>query len=639
MQEFDEVLNFDIGNKIIYNLLCEDVSNSFESENMIMPFIGDGLSEFAFGTKKEFINYLINIILDQADETVKQTFINKSNNDDFLVSLENIINELGGKYGEQLVINQLIKFYTDKKIDKFSLQNQAVSLVPFINNGDSITINFDHVLEYAYELAGINPAIATPYDYNRINRKIRGEKNSVNNTLLFKIHGDIISNATERIITRSAFEQQYKNNTDFTKNLSKWLAKYKFLFVGVDLLKDQYLQGLLTSNSSEGVDHYAIIGCRDSQIEKNEIKQKLSEINVLPIIYDVSKPNSIEIILHKLLVDTKNECLKNFLNRGVYHYRYSKHDLVGREKEIEILNDFITTTSVARHDFSWWMFWGVDVAGKSKLAYDFARNLSEEWVWYIIDPGEIDAFLKTQVEMYKNKGNRKNIFIIFDDFDFYRGNLSNILEFVNEISPFCNKIRILFVAQKYINTRVFELLNSKDSSNPNWNFLVQTAYDTPRELRQLSVKEVVQICFNYIMYQKKSLGLSQVTDQDLQHIAPQLEQYVSGLLEEGECLLLLCSLEKAISLIAEYMGDHPEKSNDKEIISTVIRYILTAGEGNFNNSNVDVLAIDETKDYRKTVANHLMKKYDNEKEYINNYQVESLEKANLILSKEGSDDE
>ena len=637
MQEFDKILNFDIGNRLIYDLLCKDMVNWEISENGIIPFIGDALSEFSFGSKANFIKYLVNILLENTDITEKENVINNINNTDFLDSLETITKLLGAQcaeeYAEQIVFNHLIHFYNDKKVDVYALQNQAVSLVPLINNGDSITTNFDHVLEYAYEQAGINPGIATPYDFHRLNRKIRSENHCNSNSLLFKIHGDITSNAMERIITRSSFEEHYRKDTDFSNNLSKWLAKYKILFIGIDILKDQYLQQILKNNSSEGLEHYAIIGCKNNDNEKKELKKQLGKFNILPIIYDIDKPNSIEMLLHKLLVDTKTKENRGFFKRGIYHYKYSEHDLVGREKEIEKLNEFLMTDIDGDTTFKWWLLWGINVSGKSKLAYDFARKLSDDWIWYIVDPGQIDSFLENQKLLYKNRACKKSLFIVFDDFDCYRGDISNLLNIINALVASCVKIRVLFISQKFINTNLYKALS--DKSNPSRPMLIKTAYAPPCEIGQLSVNEIIQICLNYIWYRKKSLGLATLTEQKLQEIIPELREYINELIADGQNLLLLCSLEKAIRLILNRIEGDPKKLNDKEIIAQVLRYILTEGEGNYNNANVDIIAFDQRKDERKATANFLLKKYDSEKEYDNDLVLSTEKEFSLALNEKG----
>lgn len=271
IQEIDKIMKFNIGNTIVYNLICKDVMNVSEKQGGIMPFIGDGLSEFAFGVKENFIDDVLNTMAESLSDSEQKKLKDQVQSEDFLESLDNLKDMMGGNYGEFIINEHLEEFYSDDKIDVYILENQAVRLVPLLNCGDSITVNFDHVLEYAYELAGVNPAIATPYDCKILNQKIR-DKREINRALLFKIHGDIISNATERIITKAAFEKNYKEDTEFTKNLTKWIQKYKLLFIGVDLLKDKYLRGILEKTKSEGIKHYAIVGCENVEDTKKRLE-------------------------------------------------------------------------------------------------------------------------------------------------------------------------------------------------------------------------------------------------------------------------------------------------------------------------------------------------------------------------------
>lgn len=62
-----------------------------------------------------------------------------------------------------------------------------------------------------------------------------------------------------------------------------------------------------------------------------------------------------------------------------------------------------------------------------------------------------------------------------------------------------------------------------------------------------------------------------------------------------------------------------------------MRYILTDGEGNLNNPNVNILEIDRRKDYRKKQAKKLMEKYDKQKEYNKDYYSSEYETDSFIF--------
>lgn len=552
----------------------------------------------------------------------------KGEKNGFIEALDELINILGGKYGEDVINRHLEEFYSDDKIDPYALENQAVSLVPLLNYGDSVTTNFDHVLEYAYELAGINPSIATPYDCNVLNNKLRSNSEAANKALLFKVHGDIISNATERIITKSAFEKNYKNNAIFMENLTKWIQKYKLLFIGVDLLKNNYLREVLKENKSEGSHHYAIVGCKDDDGLKDKMKNELAELNIMPIIYDIDKPISVEIILHKILVDTKNERILKNSNRGEYHYKYSEHDLVGREIEIEKLEEFLNSKSKYTFDFSWWMIWGKDVAGKSKLAYEFARKYASTWDWYMIAPGQIDSFINKQISI--NKNNRK-LFVIFDDYDCYNGGISKIFNFIKRVRRYCKKIRVLLIVRDYKTSEICKIATDRERKDEVRVMLLRSAYFGPREICQLPVNDIKEICYQYIWYRKRNLGLADLQEEELLSIDDELDEFIKNQMSEDKSLLLLCSLEKAINLILKNIFGNDEDASDGDIINKVMRYILTDGEGNLNNPNVNILEIDRRKDYRKKQAKRLMEKYDKQKEYNKDYYSSEYEMDSFIF--------
>lgn len=626
-QDFDKILDFSKGNVLVYNFICKNIIENSNGGG-IMPFIGDGLVKFTFGDSINFIEDVLKLLNNTLSDIQRQNVQEKGEKNGFIEALDELINILGGQYGENVISRHLEEFYSDEKIDPYALENQAVSLVPLLNYGDSVTTNFDHVLEYAYELAGINPSIATPYDCNVLNNKLRSNSEAANKALLFKVHGDIISNATERIITKSAFEENYKNNPIFMENLTKWIQKYKLLFIGVDLLKNNYLREVLKENKSEGSHHYAIIGCKDDDGLKDKMKDELAELNIMPIIYDIDKPISVEIILHKILVDTKNERILKNSNRGEYHYKYSEHDLIGREIEIKKLEKFLNSKSKYTFDFSWWMIWGKDVAGKSKLAYEFARKHASTWDWYMIAPGQIDSFINKQISI--NKNNRK-LFVIFDDYDCYNGGISKIFNFIKRVRRYCKKIRVLLIVRDYKTSEICKIANDKERKDEVRVMLLRSAFSGPGEICQLSINDIKEICYQYIWYIKRNLGLVDLQEEELLSIDDELGEFIKNQMNEDKSLLLLCSLEKAINLILKNIFGSDEDVSDGDIINKVMRYILTDGEGNLNNPNVNILEIDRRKDYRKKQAKKLMEKYDKQKEYNKDYYSSEYETDSFIF--------
>lgn len=60
-QEFDRILDFCIGNALVYNDICREIIKG-SNDSGIMPFIGTGLTEFTFGNSKDFINNVLNVI-------------------------------------------------------------------------------------------------------------------------------------------------------------------------------------------------------------------------------------------------------------------------------------------------------------------------------------------------------------------------------------------------------------------------------------------------------------------------------------------------------------------------------------------------------------------------------------------------
>lgn len=348
----------------------------------------------------------------------------------------------------------------------------------------------------------------------------------------------------------------------------------------------------------------------------------------MPIIYDINYPNSVEIILHKILVDTKNE---RITDRGEFYYKYSEHDLVGREREINKLQEFLTTDSNYTFDFKWWMIWGQNITGKSKLAYEFARKYAEGWDWYMLNPGQIDTFFDNQIHIGKNRRRRK-IFIIFDDYDCYCGGIEKVLEFIKTIRRYCLKIRVLFIVRDCFASEIYKIGQDRERKDEVRIMLLKAAFEAPLEIKQLSIEDIKKVCFKYILYRKKELGLEDLKEEELLQIDDALEKYIVELIAQEKSLILLCSLKKALSLIMNAIGVPKGGLSDSEIITQVMRYVLTDGEGNLNNSNVDIWEIDRRKVQRKEQGIRLLEKYDKEKEYDKEYYDEVYEVDNFIFS-------
>lgn len=575
-QTIDQILNFCKNNRLVYKGLVQDANNI----SGIMPFVGDELSKFVFGSRDDFINEVISETAE--NEEKKQRKIDKSKSVDFLETLDDLIHE----FGKTVIDKQLYDFYLDAKIDNKYLVNQPISLIPFVNDGNCVTASMDHVINRSYMIAHIPPDVTLPYDHLKINTRIQRHVGAVRDNIVLKIHGDLLTDSKYRILTKEDYNKQYCKGSEFYNTLSKWIQNYILLYIGVDIHKDKYLFELISQLKSEGSYHYAIIGCKNDENCKKQILESLDEVNILPILYDEERPESIEMLLHKLLIDTNN--VRAFVN-GELDYKYSQHDLVGRDVEIASLMNFLNSDQkkdkLSTCDFKWWVIFGDEITGKSKLAFDFARLYANDWEWYMLEPEEIQEFMDEQVQIQKVRKKNRKVFIIFDNFDWYNGDITSIFDFEKKISMYTLKLRILFIIHNYEKSLIYKKIYSKDHDD-TWRKMVDGIQGKPLHLKQLSKNEILILCHEYVHYRATQLDIANDMLEVLFNVIDgELQAFISELYDKGEINILYLSQLKALNLIKKQMGI--SYLNDNEIVDEAIKYTILSGNQNSILSDFD----------------------------------------------------
>ena len=281
---FDKIMSYDTANKIVYNNLCKEIKRG----KGVLPFVGAGLSAFAYDTWEQL---LIKLSSDLSNEDKKRIQDAVKIGDYFTAS-----DLLCEKYGEILFYNELRDAFAEDKIDDNVLKENAVYLVPRLCHGDCITTNFDRVLEHACKLNNMVPDRALPTNTNQLNVYLRnGNRKSA---LIFKIHGDILSNKADIILTGKSYNEHYGIDTPLRKQLTRWIDSRKLLFLGASLKQDRTVD-IIKERMEEGMYNYAIYGCKQSEIPL--LKQHFATLNTMAIFYDSSEHNNLKIILLELI--------------------------------------------------------------------------------------------------------------------------------------------------------------------------------------------------------------------------------------------------------------------------------------------------------------------------------------------------
>lgn len=554
-QQIDKLLRFHTSNRLIYENLIDDA----KKKNGIMPFVGEALSKCTFGSRDDFVREVQertpNWEIDMTDEL-------RSGSMNFLDMLDSLI-----QIHKKGVIDQrLLSFYSDLKIDDRYMKNQAISLIPYINGHHCITANLDHAIDHSYAIAGKTPDVTHPFERKKLNTLVRGGVNSAQTNIVLKIHGDILSDSDQRIITKQEYQEHYRNSSTFYSAISQWIQNYTILFIGVDICKDRYLFDLLKQLKSPGVHHYAIIGCSADSESRKKTTAALDEIGILPILYDENKPEGLEMLLHKFLVDTDN--IPDF-PMGEIDYKYSHQNLVGRDKQIDQLISFLNSD----RKFLWTIIKGDRQTGRTKLAFDFSRLHASEWEWYLLEPEEIDDFLTTQIKIQRERKKDRKLLITFDNFHWYKGDLRKIFESEACMNLYCQKVRFIFILHDFRQSVLWDTLRNSQRDSLWYTLMRSVDRSCPITIGQLSVEEIMQLCHGYIHYRGYQLGVEQKIDQMFKLIADELRQFVCDLLERNISDVLFLSQLKALNLVKKYSGTPYLK--DSELAEVIFQLTVT----------------------------------------------------------------
>ena len=590
-QQIDKILGYHASNQLIFENLIEDSKKT----NGVIPFVGEAFSKSTFGSRNDFVK-----------EIKEKTPVSANNNEcaldfDFLDLLDSLISI----HKKGIIDAKLLSFYSDLKIDDKYIKNQAVSLIPYVNRGNCITANLDHVIDHSYSIAGKIPDITHPHERKKLITLLRGGIASNEVNIVLKLHGDILSDAKHRILTKEDYKSSYDKESEFYKTISQWLQNYIILFIGVDLCKDKYLLDLLKDLKSPGFNHYAIISCRDDATLKENTYSFLENMCVHPILYDEDKPECLEMLLHKFLIDSNN--IPPF-PLGEIDYRYSYQDLVGREKQIEQLKTFL----LKEDKILWTIIKGNRHTGRTKLAYDFSRLYASDWEWYILEPEEIDEFLSSQIKIQEARKMERKLLITFDNFHWYRGSLDKIFQSKVCMNIYAVKVRFIFVLYDLDRSLLLQTLRNSEHDSLWLKIMDSADPHLPISIEPLSVDEILKLCHGYIYYRSYQLRIEKKLCEIFRLIDKKLETYILELDKKKEPEILALSQLKAINLVKELNGSSYLK--DSELAELVFRLSITVD----NQPSVNSADFDYDKWYldmrEKQLQAYLTKEYFKNKE-------------------------
>lgn len=483
---FEEIMAYHPDNKDVYSEIKENLSN-------LVPFVGAGLTQFAYPSWNQALTELADKITNKTDSKQVKKLIRDGHYMDAAQQLENL------RTPSNLARDIAHLFSSDHLTNKIGkLPKEAISLLPWLFEGLVLTTNFDETLETVYRECGCPFQTVSHPGHQVLEQFIRNQ----NQCGLFKMHGTVTGNFIEYeniVFTSAQYDRHYGKDSQLIHDLKACFGKRLMFFLGCSLEKDRTMD-ILQDTIIKGVNHYAVIGCNKS--ERDEKIRKLGEKYIRVILYEQGRHEAVRVILEHLLEETKPDIYQKIRPVGAlklsvpsdrFSYDAGIVPLSGRKKELEELNSFLQTPGMP---FQWWAITGPGGCGKSRLAYEFQNHLP---------PGWLARYLKQSD--YKNlHGMTANLtqktLLIADYVQEHARELGEWMESLN-CQPRSLPIRILLVERE------------ADSGPENSAWTKQLYSDVNNEIK---LKETC--------YQKNFLSLSPLSDQDLLDI---MENYAAAL--------------------------------------------------------------------------------------------------------------
>ena len=258
---FEEIMAYHPDNKDVYSEIKENLSN-------LVPFVGAGLTQFAYPSWKQALTELADKITNKSDSNQVKKLIRDGHYMDAAQQLENLRtpSNLARDIAHLFSSNHL----TNKMVD---FPKEAISLLPWLFQGLVLTTNFDETLETIYRECGYPFRTVSHPGHPILEQFIRNQ----NHCGLFKMHGTVTGNLIEYeniVFTSEQYDCHYGKSSPLIHDLKACFEKRLMLFLGCSLEKDRTMD-IIRDAIIKGVNHYAIIGCKKS--EKDEKVRKLGE--------------------------------------------------------------------------------------------------------------------------------------------------------------------------------------------------------------------------------------------------------------------------------------------------------------------------------------------------------------------------
>ena len=368
---FDEIMAYHPDNADVYQEIKQFLPR-------LVPFIGAGLTQFAYCSWPKALETLSNKLTNSTNAQRVADFINSKHYLEAAQLLEdfrtpaNLARDLAGI------------FSADKLEQKREqLPKEPISLLPYLFPDLVLTTNFDETLETVYREDG-HPfqTVFLPGHQELLRQLMR--QGGVRG--LFKLHGTVTGGLIEYekiVFTQTQYDRHYGKESPLTRELKDCFKNRMMLFLGCSLESDRTME-LLQEVIQPGDSYYTVISCEPS--ERDEKVKQLGEKHIRAILYEKNRHEAVRVILEHLLEETDPEAynalpvhigaLKSIDLSERFSYKAEIVPFAGRVNELQALHTFLGDAHIA---FRWWAITGPGGSGKSRLAYEFQKQLPPDW--------------------------------------------------------------------------------------------------------------------------------------------------------------------------------------------------------------------------------------------------------------------
>lgn len=273
--------------------------------NKIVPYIGAGMSMISSDIYPSWGGFL-DLTFDKFKNSLDEHEYNSKN-------FEDKADYLYEKIGKITFSNHIKEVFAQEKLKDIQLEGKAISLIPKIFKESLIlTTNYDKVIESSFARNNEVLTCAHPGHTEALNFALREE-----NSLLFKVHGDINEPETSIILTKEQYDNAYSND-ELKSSLQSVYSNKFILFLGCSLSTDRSIE-LLKQTCTAGMSHYAIIGS-DEEHKGNRRLELENLHSIQSVIYPSSNHECLKTILEYIssqLEDYANKVNDSTKNKKV----------------------------------------------------------------------------------------------------------------------------------------------------------------------------------------------------------------------------------------------------------------------------------------------------------------------------------